>query len=166
MKVPLVDHDFRGGGVIIGQKWILSAAHIFDDINFFNDWKFCFFVRMGTPEATLWGSKYNIDTIELHKGYVKDTNKDDIAILKLSSEIDYSASTKPIKMATSAYKIPLGILVSTSGFGQTCFDCDNSPDLLETEMTTIACKPQDITKICTKDPIHESTRRFRWTSRS
>lgn len=75
--IPL-EADLKCTAVIIGKKWILSAAHCND-----HPWFHYYFIRAGSNAPTWWGSESNIKNWYNHSHYNKDTEENDITIIEL-----------------------------------------------------------------------------------
>ncbi|KAJ6645392.1 Trypsin-4 [Pseudolycoriella hygida] len=95
--IPFIYADFVCGGVIIGKKWILTAAHCLDKAKV---------VRAGTSCSTWWGKMFNMKETYVHPNYTRVPLRNDVAILELDEDIEYSDEIQPIEMMTGLEKIP------------------------------------------------------------
>ncbi|XP_071637585.1 chymotrypsin-2-like [Temnothorax longispinosus] len=102
----------RCGGVIIGQYYILTAAHCVDgeDVSTIS-------ANVGLIDVKEPSAVHLIESSYIHEDY-KSTNSwiNDIALLKLQSPIKYSPLVSPITLSLNQ-NILDGTEVVTSGFG-------------------------------------------------
>lgn len=122
------------GGVIISNKFVLTAAHCIDK----NE---TFVVRAGTEISTRWGTVYHVKNTIIHPKYVPynkvDNPKNDMALLEVSTEIQFTNKIQPIQMAEEGFPKYNNLIVTASGYGQTCFNCSVSGTLLQVVLATI-----------------------------
>ncbi|XP_071637590.1 chymotrypsin-2-like [Temnothorax longispinosus] len=102
----------RCGGVIIGQYYILTAAHCVDGEDVSTISANVGLIDLQEPHAV-----HLIESSYIHKNY-NSTNSwiNDIALLKLQSPIKYSPLVSPVKLMLNQ-TIPVGTEVVASGFG-------------------------------------------------
>ncbi|WP_316794530.1 serine protease [Pedobacter frigoris] len=104
---------YYGGGVILSENWILTAAHVVTH----NDAQIAVNkVTVGTGSSTLNNSiSVNVDQIIRHSGYSGQSN--DIALIHLSTPIVFNANTAPINYETNPNNISVNALAEVSGWG-------------------------------------------------
>ncbi|MBO9594394.1 MAG: serine protease [Niabella sp.] len=100
-----------GGGVILGERWILTAAHVIDGKPLT-----AITVYAGSNSLNS-GTSYGVDSV-FTNNYV-GVGDNDIALLKLSTPITFTSNVAPILYATSADYITTGEIGVASGWGQT-----------------------------------------------
>ncbi|MCD2423143.1 serine protease [Niabella pedocola] len=128
-----------GGGVIIGRQWILTAAHVVEDVqpNQLN-------IRLGLHDLSnpVGSQSYSADQIIIHPDYRNesiffgaiDILKNDIALIHLSSPIQLNNHVSAILFADDTHENFYGAtLFTVSGFGHT-ESGSGSPVLLSTTL--------------------------------
>ncbi|XP_018083263.1 transmembrane protease serine 4 isoform X2 [Xenopus laevis] len=120
MRYPWqVDLQYMGqhicGGSILNSRWILTAAHCFDKGQRQIDrWR----VQYGVTTLTyVFG--YFVDKIFLHSRYVVDHYPNDIALLKLKSDIVVSASVQSVCLPGYDNNLADGSSLWVTGWGHT-----------------------------------------------
>src|SRR5687767_7088392 len=125
------DNSHYCGGAIINGNWILTAAHCVDNktANYFK-------VHAGSTDQTdlQVGQIIQVAEIIEHPNYNGVTYSNDIALLRLSSPLQYNSNVQPIQYANECnlptnYFAP-GITARLTGWGDTCNNCSFS-DILQ-----------------------------------
>ncbi|KAG4077104.1 hypothetical protein HA402_016091, partial [Bradysia odoriphaga] len=119
------------GGTIIGRKWILSAAHCFNESS-----KEIYEVRVGTSKTSWWGSVYSINRIILHG----NRPSSDIAIIELVDNMAYDETVNEIRMAGDDFILSGFETLIFSGFGRKCHECEFTEHLMEVRLDYISWK--------------------------
>lgn len=107
----------RCGGAIISEQTILSAAHCFDVWDFAN-FRTVFSVRIGTQHRGVYlGETVRLSNIIVHPLFNATNFHNDLAILKLASQLRWSDQIQPIRLANCNEPINVGALAIVSGWG-------------------------------------------------
>jgi len=118
--------QFRGsfycGGSIIGQKWILTAAHCFAESADGGDWR----AKAGVTNPLTSGVWADIERVVVHERYVGPYEGSDIALIKLKGP----ANGKIIPLVPATTVVPVGQPLEVSGWGKT-ETASTSADLLK-----------------------------------
>jgi len=123
------------GGTLIAEEWVVSAAHCFFDTSgnrvlFENNMRIVLGDHdISTETETTIREVFAVSQITLHPTYVFQTNKDDIALLKVSTKVDlnkHAPACLPEQGATF-----VGQTAFAYGWGALQYGTGEYPDILQ-----------------------------------
>lgn len=117
-----------GGGVILSDRWILTAAHVV--INVDADISE---VSTGNNNPDSDNNKSSIESIYIHPDYKKYESdyENDLALIKLSEPLKFDSRRQPINISRIT-KYPDNTVATISGWGRTSIDSPSLPTMLQT----------------------------------
>jgi hypothetical protein len=121
-QVYFISGNFRCGGSIIGNRWIVTAAHCTKDNTGAEipASEMSVVVGVNNPSNPLDGKLYQVSQAIVNSGFNDQTLLDDIALLELVDTINF-ANAKPIKLVTSTDvaegAIDPGVMSWVTGWG-------------------------------------------------
>ncbi|CAH2320185.1 transmembrane protease serine 4 [Pelobates cultripes] len=102
------------GGSVLNQYWILTAAHCFKGQEQVDRWR----IQVGlTKLSFLFGLQ--VDRIFVHNLYNYDQKPNDIALMKLKSDLRFSASIQPICLPGFDISLLPATVLWVTGWGDT-----------------------------------------------
>jgi hypothetical protein len=149
-QVYYVSGNFLCGGSIIGDTWVVSAAHCTRN----NDGSSIPAVNMSikvgatSPQVASNGKTYLISNVIVHSGYNSQSLENDIALLKISEPINFPNAT-PIKLISpydvSNGAIDPGVMSWVTGWGLTSVTPQILPSVLQKVQLPIVSNAQAAT---------------------
>ncbi|KAB5553821.1 hypothetical protein PHYPO_G00043120 [Pangasianodon hypophthalmus] len=104
------------GGSLINENWVLSAAHCFQSIT---APEITIYLGMESLEGTNPNmQKTGTSSIINHQEYNSETNDNDIALVQLSSSVNFTNYVMPVCLAASNSSFPGGTNVWVTGWGK------------------------------------------------
>lgn len=107
-----VNGTFNGGGVIIADQWILTAAHVVKGYS-----ASAITVSTGYTNLNNDTRRSTVSEVIIHADYNPTSIVNDIALIKLSSPLTFSSTRKSITIS-QAYNYSTGTTAVVSGWGR------------------------------------------------
>ncbi|KAJ5328891.1 trypsin-like cysteine/serine peptidase domain-containing protein [Penicillium brevicompactum] len=114
-QVSIQTTSHKCGGSIIDKDHILTAAHCVDGLSAQK-----LKVRAGSNQHASGGKLVKVAQITQHSEYDANTIKNDIAVLRLASSLEFGSSISAVELPSSAEETPeTGTRCSVTGWGST-----------------------------------------------
>ncbi|XP_021066888.1 transmembrane protease serine 11B-like protein [Mus pahari] len=113
------------GASLIGERFLLTAAHCFQGTNNPKNFTVSFGTRV-TPAYM----QHSVQEIIIHEDYVKGEHHDDVAVIKLTEKVSFSNDVHRVCLPESTQIFPPGEGVVVTGWGSFSYN-GKSPLLLQ-----------------------------------
>ncbi|XP_072248839.1 transmembrane protease serine 2-like [Leuresthes tenuis] len=132
-----VDGSHRCGGAIISPYWIITAAHCVARTSSPGDWSV--YAGILGPLDTLFNPACSVSRIIAHEGYDSLTRQNDIALMRLSKALDFTASSKigPACLPNPGLNVTVPENYWITQFGPATNEDSRSLHLMEAQVTLV-----------------------------
>lgn len=149
-QVYYISGNFRCGGTIINNKWVLTAAHCTINSSGGAIPASDMFVKVGAnnPSITIEGKTYSVTQVIVHEAFNDQTLLNDIALLRIKDSINFT-NAKPIKLISNddvaEGAIVPGVMTWITGWGYTSVNPNVIPTTLQKVQLPIVSNSQAAT---------------------
>jgi len=137
-QVAVFRNDGRAGGVILGESWILTAAHVVSDAQNQQIPANQLTIRVGSTDVNS-GSARGVARVIRHPNYTGVANNDgtvnnDIALIQLSSPLDFNINIRPVNYDKNNTSVAINDLAVVSGWGLIAYNANANTGTLPTDL--------------------------------
>lgn len=132
-QVSVQTSSHRCGGSIIDKDHVLTAAHCVDGLSAER-----LRIRAGSNQHASGGKLVKVANVTQHSEFDAKAIKNDIAVLKLASSLDFGSAISAVDLPSSADEMPqVGTECSVTGWGSTSAGGSMSSNLLVTYVNIV-----------------------------
>ncbi|XP_061682556.1 transmembrane protease serine 2-like [Syngnathoides biaculeatus] len=126
-------NSHRCGGAIISPYWIVTVAHCAVMTSSPEDWSV--YAGLVDPLGILFNPAHAVSLIIAHEGFDRITHKNDIALMRLTKPLDFTASSNvgPVCLPNVGLNISVPVNGWTTGYVVAL--SGDSPHLMEAQVT-------------------------------